>query len=447
MGTRYIPCELENEYLIGAGVVAGAAGSHDDVYLRIRFGSMWDGLNKYVTFRDALGENPTMRMLTGSMRVEGSNDTYDVSVPAAAKALQGRMMVTVYGYSVSNGTQEDTATLSATAYFRVLPSDYSLLDDGSIDATIAQQFQAEMQEMQDQIDMSIPVEVTEENTLAELIEWHDAGRPLQFIMDDHIYYLVSITSTLAVFMAADNSSNVLRMHYAMASGGGWALGYYDVQEKLTYDNLPTSGSDNSVTSGGIFNALTEKQDTLVYDQAPTYGSDHALTSGTIFTALTAKQDALVSGTNIKTINGSSILGSGNLIIEGGGGEGEVFIATYGVTTLSEIKEAVQNGQTVFARRGNDILPLARTTVGFAAFSACYYASTTGAHITMIFCFGDTSASWEISTQDIAPLDSPALSGTPTAPTAATATNNTQIATTAFVHAAIGEINTALEAML
>jgi hypothetical protein len=35
------------------------------------------------------------------------------------------------------------------------------------------------------------------------------------------------------------------------------------------------------------------------------------------TALDAKQDDLVSGTNIKTINGSSVLGSGNLSISGG----------------------------------------------------------------------------------------------------------------------------------
>ena len=34
-------------------------------------------------------------------------------------------------------------------------------------------------------------------------------------------------------------------------------------------------------------------------------------------ALSAKQDALVSGTNIKTINNQSILGSGNITIQGG----------------------------------------------------------------------------------------------------------------------------------
>lgn len=34
----------------------------------------------------------------------------------------------------------------------------------------------------------------------------------------------------------------------------------------------------------------------------------------IYTALTGKQSTLVSGTNIKTVNGSSLLGSGDLVI-------------------------------------------------------------------------------------------------------------------------------------
>jgi hypothetical protein len=33
------------------------------------------------------------------------------------------------------------------------------------------------------------------------------------------------------------------------------------------------------------------------------------------------QETLVSSTNIKTINGNSILGSGNLVVTGGGGGG------------------------------------------------------------------------------------------------------------------------------
>ena len=53
----------------------------------------------------------------------------------------------------------------------------------------------------------------------------------------------------------------------------------------------------------------------------------------IDTALNGKQDSLVSGTNIKTINGSSILGEGNIEITGGTVD----------TTMSDTSEnAVQN---------------------------------------------------------------------------------------------------------
>ena len=58
------------------------------------------------------------------------------------------------------------------------------------------------------------------------------------------------------------------------------------------------------------NALNAKQDTLVSGtNIKTINSTTLLGSGNL-----AVQEVLVSGTNIKTINGSSILGSGNLSI-------------------------------------------------------------------------------------------------------------------------------------
>lgn len=53
------------------------------------------------------------------------------------------------------------------------------------------------------------------------------------------------------------------------------------------------------------------------------GTSGVVDLGTVITAhqdISGKQDKLVSGTNIKTINGYSILGSGNLTISGGGGD-------------------------------------------------------------------------------------------------------------------------------
>ena len=59
-----------------------------------------------------------------------------------------------------------------------------------------------------------------------------------------------------------------------------------------------------------------------------------------------KQDALVSGTNIKTINNQSLLGSGNLNIQS---EDEIFYAEYEVTSFAEIADAYEDGLLVICK--------------------------------------------------------------------------------------------------
>ena len=74
----------------------------------------------------------------------------------------------------------------------------------------------------------------------------------------------------------------------------------------------------------------------------TIGSYRALTYnvGTMSPAVYTTgflQQQLVSGTNIKTINNESLLGSGNIDIQGGGAS--AFVAEYGVTTYADVKDA------------------------------------------------------------------------------------------------------------
>lgn len=57
------------------------------------------------------------------------------------------------------------------------------------------------------------------------------------------------------------------------------------QDNLTFDNTPTIGSTNPVTSEGIFSALATKQNTLTFDGTPTEGSTNPVTSGGIFSAI------------------------------------------------------------------------------------------------------------------------------------------------------------------
>jgi len=73
------------------------------------------------------------------------------------------------------------------------------------------------------------------------------------------------------------------------------------------------------------------------------------------TALNAKQDTLVSGTNIKTINSTSILGSGDIVISGVGGTwGSITGTLSDQTDLQNILDAKQEDLTVAANNGLDL---------------------------------------------------------------------------------------------
>ena len=141
MGARIIPVVVENDYMIGAGVPIGSVGSDKDVSLEITFGASWDGYSKRINWVDALGGNATLTLLTPDMIKTGTTNVYIVPVPGPPKSKPGNMMVTVQGYTV-DGSEVETIQVTTTAYFKVLPSDWKLDDDESINATLAQQLQA-----------------------------------------------------------------------------------------------------------------------------------------------------------------------------------------------------------------------------------------------------------------------------------------------------------------
>lgn len=64
------------------------------------------------------------------------------------------------------------------------------------------------------------------------------------------------------------------------------------------------------------------------------------------TQLNSKQDTLVSGTNIKTINGISLLGDGNIVITGSGEGGSVDLSDY--YTKGEVDGLISNLDTSVA---------------------------------------------------------------------------------------------------
>lgn len=89
-----------------------------------------------------------------------------------------------------------------------------------------------------------------------------------------------------------------------------------VQDKGYLTEVPS----NYVTDSELTEGLAGKQDKGDYalkSDLNTLATKEELATKADASALSSKQDTLVSGTNIKTINGETILGSGNLVIQSG----------------------------------------------------------------------------------------------------------------------------------
>ena len=87
------------------------------------------------------------------------------------------------------------------------------------------------------------------------------------------------------------------------------------QDKLVSgENIKTINNQSILGSGNI---TIEGSSSITVDQTYSPDSENAQSGKAVAEAVSDKQDSLVSGTNIKTINNQSILGSGNITIEGG----------------------------------------------------------------------------------------------------------------------------------
>ncbi len=155
--SKIIECQVNDEYVLGSGVVIGAAGSYGDVILRLKFNEMWDGLAIMATFRDALRERSAVVSLLPSMRAvtEDGSLAYLVKIPAEAKRLAGQATLTLSGYinavmqtnesgEISYSVEESGLTNTVTTYFRVAESNSAVDDDTSVTPNLAAQVLAEL---------------------------------------------------------------------------------------------------------------------------------------------------------------------------------------------------------------------------------------------------------------------------------------------------------------
>lgn len=110
---------------------------------------------------------------------------------------------------------------------------------------------------------------------------------------------------------------------------------------------------------------------------------------------TSRQAALVSGTNIKTINSESILGSGNISIEGV--RDVLFIAEYGVTPYADITAALDANKLLFCYVSwNDIV-----CPYIGVVNSQYAFCNLGAGESTVALYVNSSNQWSYATTNLA----------------------------------------------
>ncbi len=102
----------------------------------------------------------------------------------------------------------------------------------------------------------------------------------------------------------NNIQTILNKNYVTTADLNTALSSYVTSTSLS------NTLNNYVTSTSLSNTLNN----YVTSSALTTALASYVTNTTYTTGMNSKQDKLVSGTNIKTINGNSILGNGNIVI-------------------------------------------------------------------------------------------------------------------------------------
>lgn len=169
--------------------------------------------------------------------------------------------------------------------------------------------------------------------------------------------------------------------YDIGGQGGSGVSVVEVTQ-AEYDALPSSAKTDTskmyvitdAEAGDLTNYYTKTETNTLLggkaDTATTYTKtevDNAITAATA-----TKQDQLVSSVNIKTINNESLLGSGNIDIQGGGGGGKAIEAGRGISiTTGETADTVSFNLPISAGTGNNSIKCGGNCIATKTNSAAF----------------------------------------------------------------------------
>ena len=168
------------------------------------------------------------------------------------------------------------------------------------------------------------------------------------IPDDDTTYTISISGNVLTLTGSDGStssvtlaqsSNVFYAHYGVTTFTAItnALIAGDVVV-CVYNDHYISNFETDLLTFHAFTIVDDHNDRITVEV-------DAQDNWTVSTDIL--QEQLVSGTNIKTINNISLLGSGNMTLSA---EDEIFFCEYGTTTYADIADAYADGKTLICVR-------------------------------------------------------------------------------------------------
>lgn len=154
-------------------------------------------------------------------------------------------------------------------------------------------------------EQTVPVDIS------DLVDTYTAGNGLSLANNK---FSITIDSTSDSYLTV--GANGIKL-----SGVAAAINKLDTDYKAADTaTLNSAKAYTDTKASGITDTVTQLQSDIEAEEIRATDVENRL-AGQIFALDAAKQERLVSGETIKTVNGSSLLGAGNIVIKGGSGGG------------------------------------------------------------------------------------------------------------------------------